>query len=131
MKFIPRHGQIVGRMTIMRSESRIIVSDPTKVTKFVLVDAVGPDAASAGIKVGQLLIVTSLKNIVLDAGRVFIPLVEEKDVALFLSEVKREQLLVQTPNGKDFVSFESEDAAKAIGVSFDIGTPEELKIEAA
>lgn len=115
MKFIPRNNQIIGRMTIRRSESKIIRLDESKVTKFLLVDAVGPDAAAKGIKVGDILIVTRLSNIVLDAGLVYLPMVEEKDVALFVTDLLPQDLLMQTPNGKDYVSFDSPDAAQPLG----------------
>jgi hypothetical protein len=104
-------------MTIRRSESKIIVSDPTKVTKYILVDAVGPGAAAAGIKVGDCVVVLSVRHIVQDAGMVFIPFAEEKDVALFATDVGPNELLVQTLNGKEFVAFDSSDAAPSFGAS--------------
>ena len=116
MKFTPRHGHVVGRMTIPKSESTIILLDATKVTKFVLVDACGPDATAAGIKVGDVVVVTRLNNIVLNAGRTYMPLIEEKDVALFVTEIEREELLVQSTNGKNFVPFDSDEAAPCLGV---------------
>jgi len=117
MKFAPRGSQIIGRMTIRRSESKIIRIDESKVTKFVLVDAVGPDAAAKGVKVGDLLIVTTLRQIVLDAGMVYLPMAEEKDIALFVTDVTLDELLIQTASGKDFVSFDSPDAAKSLGAT--------------
>jgi len=104
-------------MTIRRSESKIIVSDPTKVTKYLLVDAVGPGAAAAGIKVGDYVVVTSIRHIVQDAGRVFIPFSEEKDVALFATDIGPNELLMQTLSGKEFVAFDSPEAAPSFGAS--------------
>jgi hypothetical protein len=117
VKFIPRNSQFIGRMTIRRSESKIIVSDPTKVTKYLLVDAVGPEAAQKGIKVGDYVVVLSVRHIVQDAGRVFIPFSEEKDVALFATDIGPNEMLMQTPNGKEFVAFDSPEAASSFGMS--------------
>ena len=115
MKFFPRHGQIIGRMMIRKSESTIILTNEAQVTKFLLVDAVGPDARAAGIKVGDLVVVTALKNIVLDAGAVYLPMSEEKDVALIVTDLPLDALLVQTAGGKKFVPLDSSEAAKSLG----------------
>jgi hypothetical protein len=117
MKFVPRNSQLIGRMTIKKSESRIIRTDETKVTKYILVDAVGPDAAAKGIKVGDLVLVISIRHIVQDAGLVFIPFADEKDVVLFVTDVTREELLVQTLGGKEFVPFDAPEAAPSFGAS--------------
>ncbi len=117
MKFVPRSSQLIGRMVIRKSESKIIRVDATKVTKFILVDAVGAKAAEAGIKAGDIVLVVSLRNIVQDAGMIFIPFADEKDVVLFVTDVAREDLLVQTPNGKEFVPFDSLEAATSFGAA--------------
>ncbi len=117
MKFVPRNSQIIGRMTIRKSESKIIRVDATKVTKYILVDAVGPKAAEAGIKVGDLVLVISIRHIVQDAGMVFIPFADEKDVVLFATDVTLNDLLVQTPGGKEFVPFDSLEAAPSFGAT--------------
>ena len=58
MKFVPRHSQAIGRVVVKRILSTIIRPDETKnTTKFVLIDGVGPDAAAAGIKVGDIVLV--------------------------------------------------------------------------
>lgn len=117
MKFSPRNDHIIGRMMIKRSDSMIILKDATKVTKYVLVDAVGPGAAAKGIKVGDVVVITKLMNIVQDAGRVFIPFCEEKDVALFATDfVLETDLLMQTPRGDEFVPFDAENAMQSVGV---------------
>lgn len=116
MKFAPRNNQIVGRMTIRKSESKIIRTDETKVTKYILVDAVGPGAAAKGIAVGDLVVVISIRHIVQDAGLVFIPFADEEAVVLFATDVTLDDLLVQTPGGKEFVPFGSETAAESFGV---------------
>jgi hypothetical protein len=128
VKFVPRHAHIVGRMTIRKSESAIILLNEAAVTKFVLVEAVGPDAAKAGIKVGDLLVVTRLNNIVLDAGKVYVPFIEEKDAALLVTDCSLDELLVQTANGKQFVPFDSLEAAKSLGEN---PPPAERESEAA
>ena len=115
MKFAPRHAQIIGRMAIRKSESTIILTNEAQVTKFLLVDAAGPDAIKAGIAIGDLVVVTALKNIVLDAGAVFMPLVDEKDVALIVTDLPLDSLLVQIPSGKRFVPFDSSEAARSLG----------------
>jgi hypothetical protein len=117
MKFVPRNTQLIGRMTIRKSESKIIRGDETKVTKYLLVDAVGPEAASKGIKVGDIVLVVSIKHIVQDAGMVFIPFAEEKDVVLFATDISLDELLVQTPSGKEFVPFDSLEAATSFGAT--------------
>lgn len=118
MKFIPRKKQIVGRMTIKKSDSTIILVQSDKVTKYLLVDAVGEDAAKAGIKVGDVLVAKRVNHIVQDAGRVFISFADEEDVLLFATDVTPDtDLLMQTPSGKEFVPFDSEEAAKPYGVA--------------
>jgi hypothetical protein len=117
VKFVPRSSQLIGRMTIRKSESKIVRLDESKVTKYILVDAVGPKAAEAGIKVGDLVLVVSIRHIVQDAGMVFIPFADEKDVVLFATDVTREELLVQTPSGKEFVPFDSLEAATSFGAT--------------
>lgn len=114
MKFEPRSSQAVGRMVIKQSSSSIILSNETKVTKFILVDAVGTEAEANGIKVGDLVLPKVVYNVVLEAGSVFCPWFEEKDVVLFVRDVKREDLLVQTAAGTKFVPFDSPDAAKPL-----------------
>ena len=117
MKFIPRNDHIVGRMMIKRSDSTIILTNAAKVTKYVLVDAVGPGAAGKGIKVGDVVVITSLRNIVQDAGRVFIPFCKEEDVALFVTDVAIEtDLLMQVPKGDEFVAFDDPRAMQSVGV---------------
>ena len=115
MKFIPRKNQIIGRMTIKKSDSKIIRVDQTKVTKYLLVDAAGPGAVAEGIHVGDLVVVTSIRHIVQDAGMVFVPFSDEKDVALFATDVTLDDLLVQIPSGKEFVPFDSPEAMQSVG----------------
>lgn len=102
-------------MLIKKSSATIIRVDETKVTKFVLVDAVGSEAAEAGIKVGDVVVPTALSHIVLDAGVSFRPSLEEKNVAFFVTGVAPNEFLVQTDAGTQFVPFDSPEAAQPLG----------------
>lgn len=113
MKFVPRKTQIIGRMVIRRSASAIIRVAQEKVTKFVLVDAVGSDAAAKGIKVGDIVLPKALGNIIMSEG--FRPWLEEENVGFFVTDVSPEDLVIQTDNGTDFVPFDSPHAAKPLG----------------
>lgn len=115
MKLSPRHSRIVGRMVIAKSESTIILVDETKVTKFILIDAVGDEAASYGIKVGDVVLPTALANIVINGGRSFRPVLEEKDIAFLVTDVTLDELVVQTDNGAQYVPFDSPHAAQPLG----------------
>lgn len=111
MKFSPRGNMIMGRMVIRKTDSLIITSDQAKVTKFILVDAVGPEAATKGVKVGDLVIASALGNIVMDRGRTYLPICEEKNIVFFVEDVKQSDLLVQDKSGNNFVAFDAEEAA--------------------
>lgn len=115
MKFVPRHSRIIGRMVIKKAESMIVLTDESKVTKFVLIDAVGDDAAALDVKVGDLVLPIALANIVVNGGRSFRPTLEEKDIAFFVTGIPLKDLAVQTDNGTQYVSFDSEDAAQPLG----------------
>lgn len=119
MKFVPRHGHICGRLVIKRVLSVIIRPDDTKNTsKFLLVDAVGPGAAAAGISVGDVVVPTSLGNIVLDGGALFRPYLEEKFAAFHVTEVDiTKDFDVQTDSGAKYVPFDSEEAAQSMGAN--------------
>lgn len=116
MKFIPRHSQAVGRTVIKKPKSNIILLNETKnTTKFVLIDAVGPGAAAAGLKVGDVIIARVINNIVMSGGALFRPMVEEKDVALFVTDLGPGDLAVQTESGEKFVPLDHEEAAQSMG----------------
>lgn len=104
-------------MVIKRSDSKIIRVDETKVTKLVLVDAAGPGAIAAGIKVGDIVLGKKINNMVFDAGAIFRPLIEEPEIACFARELTPGELLMQTENGQSYVPFDSPDAAQSLGVS--------------
>ena len=114
MKFAPRRNQIIGRAVIKRKFAAILRPNETDgITKFVLVDAVGVDAAAKGIKVGDVIVPLKVGNIVMDGA--FRPVVEEENAGLFVTELSPGELLVQTENGSRYVPFDSEDAAVSLG----------------
>lgn len=126
MKFVPRHSQIIGRMVIKRPSSKIIRPDEKKITKFVLVDAVGSDAVASGIRVGDLVVPVALIGIMPEGEGSYRPMVEEKNIAFFVTDIPPEELLVQTDSGMKYVPFDSEEAAQSFGAP-----PFERKAEAA
>lgn len=119
MKIVPRHNQILGRIVIKKTGGAIVRPDDTaNTTKFVLVDAVGPGAAAAGIKVGDLVLPNALGNIVIDGGVIFRPILDEANalaLAVCADDVERGGLLIQTDNGSQYVPMDSDRAAKSLG----------------
>lgn len=115
MKFVPRRNQIIGRVVIRRSSSSIVRLDETKVTKFVLVDAVGSEAEAKGIKVGDVVVTKTISHIILDGGTSFRPSFEEESVAFFVTDVQPDELVVQTDGGTEFVPLDSPKAAQPLG----------------
>ncbi len=116
MKFIPRHNQVIGRMVMKRMLTSIVRPDETKgTTKFVLIDAVGPGAEAAGLKVGDVVVPSSMSHVVFDGGVSFRPLVEEANVALIVTDVDMNELLVQSDGGSQYVPFNDPIAAKSLG----------------
>jgi hypothetical protein len=119
MKFVPRHSQIIGRIVIKRVMQTIIRPDETKdTTKFILIDAVGPEAEAAGLKVGDVIVPTALGNIALDGGACVRPVLEEKNAGFFVTEMDIEkELVVQDDTATRYVSFDDDAAAKSLGES--------------
>ncbi len=115
MKFVPRHNQIIGRMVVKRASSTIHIGDPTKVTKFILVDAVGAGAAAAGVKAGDIIVPKSLSQIVMENGTSFCPFLEEKDIAFFVRDLLPGEMLIQSASGTKYVGLESPEAAEVFG----------------
>jgi hypothetical protein len=114
VKFVPRRTQIIGRTVIEKRKSTIIQPNETEITKFILVDAVGSEAAAQGIRVGDVVVPKAIGNMVM--GERFRPWLEEVHVGFFLTDVVLEEdLLVQTENGKRFVPFDSPEAAQSLG----------------
>ena len=118
MKLIPRGNLIIGRIVVKRVLSSIVRPDETReTTKFVLVDAVGPVAAASGIKVGDVVLPTSMSNIKLDGGVYVRPIVPADNVAAILSGVTEGELAVQTDGGTEYVPFDSPKAARSFAES--------------
>ena len=114
MKIAPRRDEIVGRMVIPRPSSSIIRPDETKVSKFVLVDAVGELAAKAGIEPGQIVVPRALGQVIMREA--FRPILKEGDVAFFVTQVSLQDFLIQTEGGSEYVPMESEKAAASWGL---------------
>lgn len=123
MKFAPRGHLSIGRMTIKKSDSMIILTDENQVTKFFLVESVGPVAAAAGIKVGDLIVASKLGNIVLNGGTIYLPVLEAQNAVFFVEDVTLDQLLVQNKSGKRFVEFDSDEAAPSFAAPARDATP--------
>jgi len=69
MRFEPMGKQVFGRLLITRVSEHIVASDPTKgVSKFVLLEEVGADAATAGYKIGDLVLPRRVDNVYLKGG---------------------------------------------------------------
>lgn len=113
MKLAPRNSQIIGRVCVLKSQSKIILVDPTRVTKFVYVDAVGEDVKKAGVKVGDVVLPTSMGQIFLREG--VRPWLQEKDVGFFVRDVTLQDLDVQNETAVEYVAFDSPQAAKSWG----------------
>jgi hypothetical protein len=70
MKLEPLRGWVIGRIAITRMSSAIIAPDVTRgVTKFVLLEAVSPEAAKVGLKPGDLVMAKTMHNIFLQGGK--------------------------------------------------------------
>jgi len=118
VRFEPRRGQAVGRVVVRPTLSTIVRPDETKgTTKFVLLDAVGPDLEAKGLKVGDVVLPIKINSIILDGGASFRPMVEEGDVALIVRDWDRlDEFHVQTENGAQYVPFDDPRAAPSLGV---------------
>jgi len=129
VKLKPRHNQAIGRVVIKRVLSSIVRPDETKnTTKFVLIDAVGPGAQAAGLKVGDVVLAAKLSSFVLDGGAFFRPILDEKDIMFWATDLALDELLVQTDSGGNYVQFNAKDAAKSFG---ETAAPSESATEAA
>ena len=118
MKLIPEGKQIIGRIVIKRIFSTIIRLDEAKeTTKFVLIDAVGPDAAARGYKVGDIVLPIRMSNVKLDGGAFWRPLVNVDDVAAHMSDVDTKELGIQTDSATEYVDFDAPRAALSIAES--------------
>ena len=117
MKFEPRYGQAVGRVVVRPTLSTIVRPDETKgTTKFVLLDAVGPDLEAKGLRVGDVVLPVAINTIIMDGGAQFRPLVEESKIAIVVrdwSDLK--EFHVQTESGAQYVPFDDPKAAVSLG----------------
>ena len=120
MKFAPRRSQIIGRMLIEKSQSLIITIDETRVTKYLLVDAVGVEAAAVGIKVGDVVVPKAVGHMILKNGTIYSPWIEEKDIGVFAKDWSLDDFLVQTHSGKQFVPFDSPEAMESLAWTSDV-----------
>jgi len=118
MKFEPRRGQAVGRIVVKPTISTIIRPDETKgITKFVLLDAVGPDLAAKGLKVGDVVLPIAINTLYLEGGVSFRPMVEEEKIALIVRDWQSlDEFHVQTESGAQYVPFDDPKAAVSLGV---------------
>jgi hypothetical protein len=124
MKLAPRRNQVLGRLAICRRASTIVLTDEKKGTStFIYVDAVGPDAEAAGIKVGDMITPKAVPtakgftylfaSIITDAG--LRALIEEPNIAAVVSDLNLDDFNVQTESASQYVPFDSDEAAKSLG----------------
>jgi hypothetical protein len=113
----PRHGQAVGRVVIKSVPSSIVRPDETKgTTKLVLLDAIGPDLAEKGLKVGDVVLPSKVSSIVMEGGSSFRPVVNEADVILVVRNWSSlSEFRVQTESGAEYVAFDDPRAAPSLG----------------
>jgi hypothetical protein len=116
VKFEPRRGQAVGRIVIRPTNSSIIRPDETKgLTKFMLVDAVGPDLEAKGLKVGDIVMPTSISGIMMQNGASFRPMANDENIALVIRDWESlVEFHVQTESGAQYVPFTDPRAAKSL-----------------
>jgi hypothetical protein len=119
MKFVPRHNDVVGRYLLAREPEESLIVRPgdgtQDTTKFLLIDAVGPEAEMNGLKVGDIVVVDKVWSIKLNGGAIVRAHVPENNCREFADDVPLSTFVVQTDNGKKFVPFDHPEAAKAIG----------------
>lgn len=117
MKFEPRRGQAVGRIVIKPSRSSILRPDQTKgISKFVILDAIGPDLLAKGLNVGDVVVPRAVGNVMMDDGASFRPTVNEEDILLVVRDwASLDEFHVQTDNGAKYVPFSDPLAAKSLG----------------
>lgn len=122
MKLTPKRDQLVGRLLITKLASAIVAPDPTKnVTKMLLVQAVGEDAAAAGYEPGDIVVPTSLGNMHLRGGTLLVTFCAVKDVLFKVEDVN--PIDVTAEDGR--TEIESLDPAHPChsGTSVKVGAP--------
>jgi hypothetical protein len=117
VNFEPRRNHAVGRVVVRLSHSSIIRPDETKgTTKFMLVDALGPDLAATGLKVGDIVMPTKINGIAMEGGASFRPTAEDEHIIIILRDWKSlDEFRVQTESGSEYVPFSDPRAAKSLG----------------
>ena len=118
MKFEPRRGQAIGRIVVRPPSSSIVRTDETKeTTKFMLLDAVGPDFEEKGLRDGDVVLPRKINIIQMDGGTSVRPFVEEDDIVLIVRDwTGLDDFYVQTENGKAYVPFDDPRAAPSLGI---------------
>jgi hypothetical protein len=114
----PRPGQAIGRVVIQMNVSSLIVRpDETKgTTKLVLLDAIGPDLAAKGLKVGDIVLPSKVSGAVMNGGASFRPIVNEQDILTVLRNwTSLDEFRVQTESGSEYVAFSDPKAAPSLG----------------
>lgn len=115
MKFEPRRNQAVGRIVVRLSHSTIVRPDETKnTTKFILIDAVGPDVKD--LKVGDIVMPTKVSGISMEGGASFRPMADDENIALVVRDwTSLDEFRVQNESGSEYVEFKDPRAAKSLG----------------
>jgi len=115
MNFQPRRDQAVGRVVVRLPSSTIVRPDETKnTTKFLLIDAVGPDLKD--LKVGDVVLPTAISGISMEGGAAFRPMATDAQIALVVRDWKSlDDFLVQNESGSEYVPFGDPRAAKSLG----------------
>lgn len=83
MKLEPLKKQMIGRLVLTKREEGniILAEDPTKgVSKFVLLEAVSPEAEAEGHQIGDFVLPKFVNNIFLKGGRYHRVVVSTDDV---------------------------------------------------
>ena len=115
MNFEPRRDQAVGRIVVRLTSSAIVRPDETKnTTKFILIDAVGPDIKD--LKVGDVVMPTAVSGISMEGGASFRPMANDANIALIVRDWKSlDEFRVQNESGSEYVPFGDPRAAKSLG----------------
>jgi hypothetical protein len=65
----PLQNWVIGRIAITKASDTIVVADVnSRVTKFIFIEAVSPEAEAKGFKPGQLVMPKAMSNIFLKGG---------------------------------------------------------------
>jgi len=112
MKFVPKTGQLIGRLVITKPRSSIVLADPTKETsKFLLIDAAAEDT---GYKEGDMVMPSEIGKIHLFGGIYQRPLLDKSKVVVGVEDWNPDDLLIQNEGAGKFVEFGASDAARPL-----------------